>query len=172
MEERFETYDDFGSCTGLVPRSRVHAEGLWHRSAHVFLFTTEGRLYVQRRAADKDIYAGRWDYSVGEHLQPGESYREGALRGLQEELGLPEIELTPLGRVRRRITAIPEQHVLDRELQQAFHGIWDGPVTPDPGEVACVQVMTPAELARSIAREPESFTPWFLEELKTLEIFG
>ena len=170
--EHFETYDEQGCGTGLYPRDQVHAEGLWHRSAHLFLFTPEGDLWVQRRAADKDIYPGRWDYSVGEHLKPGESYREGALRGLQEELGVPELELRRLGEVRRSITAIPEQGILDRELQQAFTATWPGPVEPDPVEVDCVRHLTLAALARWIFQEPQAFTPWFLRELKAMRILS
>lgn len=172
MSELFETFDDHGNPTGLVPRPRVHAEGLWHRSAHVFLFTGDGELYVQRRARDKDLYACRWDYSVGEHLKPGESYRAGALRGLREELGLPEIELTPLGPVRPSVTAIPERHVLDRELQQAFRGVWEGAVRPDPEEVDAVQCVALPALARWTQRQPGDFTPWFLRELTALRILG
>lgn len=166
MTEQFETFDDQGNRIGLAPRPRVHAAGLWHRSAHVFLFTAAGDLYVQRRAADKDIYAGRWDYSVGEHLKPGESYLEGALRGLLEELGVEDVSLTPLGQVRQNVTAIPEQGILDREFQQAFRGICDGTITPDPDEVAGVRILSLTDLAQWISREPAAFTPWFLRELR------
>ncbi len=38
---------------------------------------------VQRRAVNKDLHANRWGSSVGEHLQPGESYLSGALPGTQ-----------------------------------------------------------------------------------------
>ena len=76
--ERLETQDEQGAPEGLAPRGWVHAQGLCHKSAHVFLFTPEGELYLQRREANKDIHANRWDYSSGEHLQPGESYLSGA----------------------------------------------------------------------------------------------
>jgi isopentenyldiphosphate isomerase len=170
MTELFETFDDHGNPTGLVPRPRVHAEGLWHRSAHVLLFTSDGKLYLQRRALDKDLYANRWDYSVGEHLKPGESYHAGALRGLREELGLPDIHLQPLGPVRASVTAVPECQVLDRELQQAFRGVWDGEIRPDPAEVADVRPVGLPDLARWTKRQPEAFTPWFLRELEALQI--
>ena len=92
-EEHFDTFDDDGQPTGLKPRSEVHRLGLWHRSAQVFLYTPAGELVVHRRAVDKDLYAGLWDHSVGEHLHPGESYLAGALRGVQEEFGLHGLQL-------------------------------------------------------------------------------
>jgi len=109
--ERLETYDEHGSPVALAPRGWVHAQGLWHKSAHVFLFTPEEELYVQRRTTHKDIHANRWDYSVGGHLQPGESYLSGALRVLEEELGVPAIPLVPLGGERRCTTSIPGRQV-------------------------------------------------------------
>lgn len=100
MEEQFETFDDTGEPMGLVPRSRVHREGLWHRAVHVYLFRSDGRLLLQRRQRDKDICPGAWDLSAAEHLKPGETFRQGAIRGLQEELNVKGVELTPLGDIR------------------------------------------------------------------------
>ena len=107
MSELFETFDEAGRPTGLVERSVVHTKGLWHRAAHVWLFTSDGRLHVQRRAADKDLYPNLWDFSVGEHLTPGESFEDGARRGLQEELNVTDVILEPMGEVRRmRLTGV------------------------------------------------------------------
>jgi len=101
-------------------------------------------------------------------LQPGESYLSGALRGLQEELGVPAIPLVPLGGERRCITRIPGRQVWDRELQQAFKGSWAGPVIPDPTEVACVRTLSLTKLAHWTSEDPDAFTPWFLRELRAL----
>jgi isopentenyldiphosphate isomerase len=170
MTEYFETWDDHGRPTGLIAREIVHARGLWHKSAHVFLFNVRGELLVQRRADDKDLYPGRWDFSVGEHLQPGESYLDGALRGLREELGVNGIVLEPLLGERRASFCITEWNVLDRELQRSFRGRYDGAVAPDPVEVAAVRHVPLTELAGWIRREPDAFTPWFIHELDTLKL--
>jgi isopentenyldiphosphate isomerase len=170
--EYFETFDDDGRATGLVSRARVHASGLWHRSAHVFLFDSSGALYVQRRAAGKDICPGRWDFSVGEHLQPGETYLQGALRGLAEELGVTGVRLEPMNEVRRWAGAAPELGVIDRELQQAFCGCYDGPVRADPAEVAEVRALPLDRLAAWLAQTPEDFTPWFIAELDHLDLLS
>lgn len=170
MPEYFETFDDDENPAGLVARDEVHARGLWHRSAHVFLFTSGNLLYVQRRAADKDLYPGRWDFSVGEHLKPGETYLAGARRGLAEELGVTGVALQPLGGLHRASNSIPELGVVDRELQQAFSGRHDGAVQPDPDEVAEVTCLPADELRNWMARSPEAFTPWFLEEVARLGV--
>lgn len=167
-EEHFETFDDDGRPLGLVPRSRVHALGLWHRSTHVLLFAAADVLIVQRRAADKDLSPGCWDLSVGEHLKPGEDYLTAAHRGLAEELGVTGVTLAPLGgphRFEHRVRSDSGQSLVDRELQQAFSGHHDGPLRPCALEVAEVRGVALAELAAWVRRRPDDFTPWFLSEL-------
>jgi isopentenyl-diphosphate Delta-isomerase len=165
-EEHFETFTESGEPLGLAPRSRVHAEGLWHKSAQVFLFNGAGDLYLQRRAADKDICPDLWDQSAAEHLTPGETYLEGALRGLKEELGVTDVILESLGNPFHGRLDQDALGVHDYEMQQAFRGAWTGPVRPDPTEVAEIRIVDLAELTRWIRRSPEDFTPWFLRDVK------
>lgn len=168
MPEYFETFDADDAPLGLVARDQVHARGLWHRSAHVFLFTIDHALVVQRRADDKDLYPGRWDFSVGEHLTPGETYLAGALRGLAEELGVTGARLEAIGPLHRATCRIPEIGVVDREIQQAFCGYFDGCLRPDPAEVAEATTLPLDEVIRRARRTPQAFTPWFLGELERL----
>lgn len=160
-EELFETFDDHGKPGGLVPRTRVHREGLWHRAANVFLFRSDGRLLIQRRQPDKDVWPGAWDLSVGEHLKPGENYEQAALRGLSEELGVEGVSVQALGGVAQSRVEVPQAAVRDYELQQSFRAVFDGPVSLDPGEVAETRMIDLRELAAAFADRPEDFTPWF-----------
>ena len=169
-EEQFETFDDEGRSTGLVARSEVHRRGLWHRSAHVFVFNRPGQMLIQQRVAHKDLYPGLWDYAVGEHLQPGESFLAGALRGLREELGVTDADLSPVGAVRK--SRLVGEGVIDAEEQQAYRCVLDGPFQPDPGEVAQVRFVEMPELVRDIEAEPARFTPWFIRDLRELGLIG
>lgn len=169
-EERFEVFSESGEALGLVPRSEVHARGLWHRSVHVFLFDAAGRLHLQRRASDKDICPDLWDQSAAEHLKPGESYAAGASRGLIEELGVTGVALTPLGAPYPARLDLPALGVHDYELQQSFRGVWAGALHPDPLEVAEVRTVTLATLADWMRAAPEDFTPWFLRDVFRLRI--
>ena len=163
--ELFATFDRSGRELGLCPRHEVHRQGLWHRSAQVFVFDSKGRLLIQRRAPDKDLYAGLWDYSVGEHLKPGEDYQAGALRGLSEELGINEInELQPLGG--QRWVEIQSAAHVDREIQQAYRCEYDGVLQADPVEVAEVRYIAMAELMKWMNAAPDDFTPWFVTDLQ------
>lgn len=84
MIEQFDIFDETGAPLGVAPRARAHREGLWHRAANVFLFYSNGHLLIQRRQWDKDVWPGAWDLSVAEHLKPGETFKEAALRGFAE----------------------------------------------------------------------------------------
>ncbi len=165
MPEFFQTYDQHGHPLELVERSQVHKRGLWHRSSVVYLFHPDGRMYVQKRAACKDLYENLLDHSVGEHLIPGETHVQAAHRGLCEELGLVDIELELLGSERLLRNEIPEQGVRDYEFQQAYKGIYEGDMQLDPLEVSEVHLFTLQQLAQTIKQEPNSFTPWFANDL-------
>jgi isopentenyl-diphosphate delta-isomerase len=159
--ELFEIFSEDGQRLGLAPRGRVHRLGLWHRSAQVFLFDHHGRLLLQRRAMTKDVCPGLWDQSVAEHLKPGETYLDGARRGLEEELGVRGVTLTPLGEQDHGRLEDPRLGIRDYELMQSFSGHYDGPVTLDLEEVAEVRAVAPAELASWLGERPADFTPWF-----------
>lgn len=161
-EETFEVIDEAGRPLGLAPRSEVHAKGLWHRAAHVFLFRSDGRLVLQQRQASKDVCPHAWDLSVAEHLKPGESYADGAARGLQEELGLSGVPLEPFGAPFPFRLDLPEKRIRDYEIQQCFRGCFDGALVPDAGEVAAVRDIELAALKREMRKNPGGFTPWFV----------
>ena len=102
-EEIFDIVDDNGEPTGrTAPRSEVHRIGLWHRTAHVWIYRRRGQtteILLQKRSADKDAYPGCYDISSAGHIPAGDDYVESALRELKEELGLTALpeELTECG---------------------------------------------------------------------------
>jgi isopentenyldiphosphate isomerase len=71
-EEMFEIVNEKGAVIGLERRGVVHATGLLHKAAYVWVFDTLGRLLIQQRSEEKRIGPGQWDLSVAEHLAPGE----------------------------------------------------------------------------------------------------
>jgi len=199
--ELFDLYDAEGRPLGRTkPRADVHRDGDWHRSAHVWIFTGDGqsepreprgpreprdgsrygqgdgpgggRLLFQRRALDKDTWAGRLDASVGGHYRAGEG-TESVPREIREELGLiiaPE-ELIPLG-VRRvesvesvppspgveSVESVPPSHIVDRELQDVYLLRRDLPLTayrPDPVELDALALLDVGGAVRLHAAAPD-----------------
>ncbi len=89
MDELLDIVNEQDRVIGQALRSACHGNPeLIHRAVHVLVFNGRGRLLLQKRPLHKDVQPGRWDTSVGGHLDVGEGYYQGALREMGEELGI------------------------------------------------------------------------------------
>lgn len=141
-------------------RSAVHSKGLWHRGAHVFLFTEDGRMLIQKRSADRVQSPSLLDCSVSEHVKAGESYEEAAARGVLEEMGLAQVELKHL--VKFKMNYGPN----DNEISCLFEGkVNPEKVIFDPGEISSIDYLSTEELQKLITHEREKLCTWFVEIL-------
>ena len=170
MEELFDTFDDDGEFVGLLPRGEVHRSGAWHRSVHVLVFRSNGELIVQRRADRKDLYPGLLDYSVGEHLQPGERYTDGAVRGLHEELGIVGNIPQECGLETRLEYVDEDRNIRDFEISRIFSLVYDGQICIDTKEISEVFEWKPSWIEKEMKLDRSQFTSWFLRDLIALRI--
>ncbi len=88
MEELIDIYDESGGHIGCEHRSVVHAQGLWHRTAQVWLLNEKDELLLQFRSSLKDCFPELWDISSAGHIPAGCSSKVSAVRELFEELGV------------------------------------------------------------------------------------
>lgn len=161
MDELFDIVTEDDIVTHQAMRSTVHAQGLWHRGVHVFLFTADGKLLIQKRSAERAQYPSVWDCSVSEHIKAGEDYHAAARRGLWEELGLEGVDLRPI--VRFRMNYGPN----DNEISLLFQGTGDPAcVRFDPVEIERVDYCRLAELRDSMREESLPLSRWFVEMLR------
>lgn len=90
--ELLDIVDENGEPTGeKAERSVVHAQGLRHRTAHVWLIKnldTAPEILLQKRSDDKDSFPGRYDISSAGHILAGTDFVTSAVRELKEELGV------------------------------------------------------------------------------------
>ncbi|MEI6200240.1 MAG: NUDIX domain-containing protein, partial [Actinomycetota bacterium] len=96
-DEMVEEIDITGNVLRLVPRRKMRAEQLCHRSVFIAVMSEKGDLLVHKRAETKDIWPGWWDVAVGGVVGPGETWADAAVRELHEELGIEGTRLTLLG---------------------------------------------------------------------------
>ncbi len=96
-EEWLPLVDESGKIVGKAPRSVCHCNpALIHPVIHLHLFDKDGRVFLQKRAATKDIFPNRWDVAVGGHIAVGETPDNSMFREAREELGIRNIKPTKL----------------------------------------------------------------------------
>ena len=92
----FEILNEDGSSTGILKeRDKVHADGDLHGAVHMWIYRLKGdkaEILIQKRSKHKDSWPGMYDISSAGHLDPGESFIEGAMREMKEELGISTAE--------------------------------------------------------------------------------
>lgn len=89
QEERLDVINESGEIIDTLPRSEIHGNpALLHMVVHVLVFNTKGELLLQKRSMDKDVAPGRWDTSVGGHVNSGEAVADAVIREMEEELGI------------------------------------------------------------------------------------
>ena len=89
MDELLDILDEHGNPTGTTAlKSKAHKLGLFHATIHVWLYTKDEKILLQKRAATKKVFPNLWDISVAGHIGAGEEILDAAIREVQEEIQL------------------------------------------------------------------------------------
>jgi isopentenyl-diphosphate Delta-isomerase len=142
---------------GVAPKIEVHRRGLKHRALSVLVRDPVGNMLIHRRNAEKYHSGGLWTNACCSHPRPNESAVEAAHRRLAEEMGV-RCKVKPLFTTQYR-AAVSNGYIED-EFVHAFGGTYQGPVAPDPAEVAEWKWMPFEALTDDLARRPELYTVW------------
>src|SRR6266404_3404743 len=103
------------------PRHKVFKNGLWRRTAHVWIINNKKQILCQRRSLKKDMSPGKWEPYAGGHVGPEDSYFSGAARELFEETG---IEVSP---DKLNLFKIYKDHEF-KEYRGIFYYKWNGKI--------------------------------------------
>lgn len=157
-DELLDIVDENDLVIDQQMRSVVHELGLWHRGVHVFLFTPERKMLVQKRSADRANSPSALDCSVSEHVKAGENYFDAAIRGMKEEMGITEIEIKPLVKFKMNYG------LNDNEISILYEGIIDPEkVQFDPVEIEEISYHSAEEIQEMMKDENIKFCAWFVE---------
>ena len=87
-----EYIDIFDENNNLIEEAKekkqAHKDGDFHRTAHVWIINDKKELLLQKRSPTKKTHPNFWDISGAGHIRTGETVIEGAIRELEEELGV------------------------------------------------------------------------------------
>ena len=175
--------DRLNQVIGPVDLLVAHTgEGVLHRAISVFLFRVNlGRVEVllQQRSQSKSVCPGLWANTVCGNVRWGESIEECALRRLDQELGINNLQMgnqKDLDKNQKKSgTAMINQvfplnlfeyvtqcdNLVERELDQIYAGWFKGKIQPNPAEVSQTRWMAVEEVKNELQQNAQNFAPWF-----------
>ncbi|NVN90705.1 MAG: NUDIX domain-containing protein [Desulfuromonadales bacterium] len=160
--EWFDVVDENGTVVGQATRAQCHnGSKFLHPVVHVHVFNSEGRLLLQKRKRTKDIQPGKWDTSVGGHIQSGEALEDAIRREVLEEIGIG-VDPSQLQTIGRYVF----ESEIEREYFYSYACTHDGPFRIQEEEIDEVRFLGMEEIDALIAAGVT--TPNFNQEVVLL----
>lgn len=135
-----------------------HDKTLIHRAIGVLLFNDKGELLLQKRSMLKDLNPGKYTISVGGHVTKGQTYKQAAVREMEEELGIK----IPIKFAKKFFV----ENYQESEMCVTFTGKFTGPFHYAKDEIEKLEFLT----IKKIKTMQEQFTPIAWETLKQMKL--
>ena len=151
---------------GAMEKMEAHEKGVMHRAFSVFVYNSEGKMLLQKRADSKYHSPGLWSNTACSHPRTGEKTDDAAHRRMMEEMGF-DCDLE------KAFTFIYKADVgeglVEHEFDHVFIGNSNQTPKPDPEEVEDWKYVDFDWLVRDVINNPDEYTVWFriaLEQVK------
>ena len=160
VTEWFPVVEPSGLVVGRAARQYCHSGAKpLHPVIHIHIIDRFCRIYLQKRAMNKDIQPGKWDTAVGGHVSYGESIVEAVYREAYEELRFHEFN--PI-----HLETYEFESPVEREMVSVFAAVGTYDLRPDPEEVAEGRWWPVEDIDANIGKGV--FTPNFESEFKMI----
>ncbi|MDA9369546.1 isopentenyl-diphosphate delta-isomerase [Amylibacter sp.] len=142
-----------------IEKMLVHKKGLKHLAISIFIIA-DGKVLLQRRAFSKYHTPGLWTNTCCTHPYWNENTNTSALRRLEEELGMKNINLTKRNTVEYRSEVPPD--LIEHEVVDIFVGKCKSnhPIEINPNEVLEIKWLSLRQIKEDIKQYPETYTAW------------
>ena len=161
--------DEQDNPIGKMEKQQAHIEGLLHRAFSIFIFNSEKKLLLQKRASSKYHCGGLWTNSCCSHPRENENIQDAANRRLAEEMGM-QCSLTPIFTFVYK--AGFENGLTEHEFDHVFFGESNQTPKINTEEVEAYRYISMDDLQQEIKEFPEKFTPWFIIALDRVLAFN
>lgn len=166
--ERVVLLDDQGFEAGSRLKSEIHgASTPLHLGFSCYVVDTSGQILVTRRALSKLTWPGVWTNSYCGHPLPDEQLQDAVTRRAQQELGT-SVANAQCVLPNFRYRAVDAGGIEENELCPVFVAELDGPLEPNPSEVADWAWIDVSGLAEAVERAPFAFSPWMVSQIPKL----
>lgn len=121
MDEYIELLDKDSKPNGeRCLKSVAHKNGYYHASVHIWFYTKDKQVLIQKRQTTKDTFPNLWDISVAGHISYQELPLYAAIREIEEEIGLKvtEKELKNIGTSQHK--HVHSTELTDHELHHIY----------------------------------------------------
>ena len=150
--------DEKDNQVGLMPKLEAHQKGLLHRAFSVFIFNSDYKLLLQKRASSKYHSGGLWTNTCCSHPRDGEDIIDAANRRLNEEMGIK----TSLRKVFDFIyTAKLDNNLIENEFDHVFYGVYDIDPIINKDEAEDFKWVDMETLKNDIENNKDQYTVWF-----------
>ena len=150
--------DEKDNQVGLMPKLEAHQKGLLHRAFSVFIFNSDYKLLLQKRASSKYHSGGLWTNTCCSHPRDGEDTIDAANRRLNEEMGIK----TSLRKVFDFIyTAKLDNNLIENEFDHVFYGVYDIDPIINKDEAEDFKWVDMETLKNDIENNKDQYTVWF-----------
>lgn len=142
QNEKFIVVNDKDEIVGYKTRFECHNNKLLiHRSVDVALFNKDGKIALQKRSINKDLYPGYFCITASGHVSKGESYKDAAYRELKEEMGVEKVKLIKQG-------TFIIYNKTETEMTTLFTGNYDGLFSFPKDEVESIHYFSKEEIKK------------------------
>ncbi len=141
---------------GPKERAIAHQQHLLHRAIHIIIQTSDDKILLQLRTANRQQYPSFWCGSVAGHVDSGEVPQQAAYREMQEELGI-NVPISFVGKC-----TINDS--IEHELVYIYFGKSDGPFRYDKTEMERIELIPKRQLLKTT--ETMKLTPHCRTALK------